>query len=733
MDACRLPTMKPLMSPALSRCLPIVCAMLTLTGARGALAQTDWLLDPSPYQARIEQDPDGREISLANGLMRRTFRLEPNAATVAFDNLATGASMLRGVKPEASVTIDGETFDVGGLKGQPNYAYLAPEWLDGLSADPAALAFVGYEVGAPVERLAWGQVRRHAPGVAWPPPGVALRMDYRSGRAGATFEVSVQYELYDGLPLLCKWLTISNLGAEPIRVDSFESEILAAVEAASFVGGDPATFERPNLYIETDYAMGGSMQSGEAITHGVRWESDPDYQTQVHYERQTPCLLKVGPDLGPAAVVEPGQSFESFHTWELMQDSTERERRGLAVRRMYRTIAPWVTESPLMTHVRWSDWDTVRNAVDQCADVGFEMIILTFGSGFDIENESPEYLAEMKRFADYARSKGIEIGGYSLLASRSIDAANDVVMPPGMHPTFGNSPCLGSAWGRDYFRKLFQFYDATGFMLLEHDGSYPGDPCASDTHPGHVSLDDSRWTQWRQISTFYAWCRAKGVYLNVPDWYYLSGSSKCGMGYRETNWSLPRAQQVIHTRQNIYDGTWAKTPSMGWMFVPLTEYHGGGEAATIEPLAEHLDHYERMLASNLALGVQACYRGPRLFDTPATRDLVKRWVEWYNANRDILESDLVHGRRADGRDIDWMLHANPALDISGMLVAFNPLGVEVTRELRVNLYYTGLEGQALAEWESGQTRVLPLGRESEATVRVTVPAGGMTWVRFRRP
>ena len=131
----------------------------------------------------------------------------------------------------------------------------------------------------------------------------------------------------------------------------------------------------------------------------------------------------------------------------------------------------------------------------------------------------------------------------------------------------------------------------------------------------------------------------------MPDHYFLSGSNKTGMGYREVNWSLPRDQQVIHTRQNIFDGTWEKTPSMGWMFVPLTEYQGGGAAATIEPLDEHLDHYERMLVSNLALGVQACYRGPRLYDTPHTGDAAALG-SWFKAHRDILESDLVHGRRA---------------------------------------------------------------------------------------
>lgn len=128
--------------------------------------------------------------------------------------------------------------------------------------------------------------------------------------------------------------------------------------------------------------------------------------------------------------------------------------------------------------------------------------------------------------------------------------------------------------------------------VFENDGSYSGDPCASTSHSGHKGYLDSQWKQWKKINRFYRWCRAKGVYLNVPDWYFLSGSNKTPMGYVETNWSLPRAYQEIIERQNIYDGTWQKTPSMGFMFVPLTQYHGGGEAATIEPLNEHLDHYE---------------------------------------------------------------------------------------------------------------------------------------------
>ena len=145
------------------------------------------------------------------------------------------------------------------------------------------------------------------------------------------------------------------------------------------------------------------------------------------------------------------------------------------------------------------------------------------------------------------------------------------------------------------------------------------------------------------------------------------------MGYREVNWSLPRAQQVLHTRQNIYDGAWTKLPSMGWMFVPLTEYHGGGAAATIEPLNEHLDHYEKMMMSNLGGGVQACYRGPRLYDTEETKAMVKASVDWFKKHRDVLEGDIIHLRRADGRDIDYWLNVNPGGKEKGLLLVFNPL------------------------------------------------------------
>ncbi len=689
---------------------------------------SDWLLLPSGFQAGAYRTGHPNEIALTNGLIRRTWRLRPNAATVGFDNLMTGASILRAVKPEAYVKLDWQSeTPVGGLAGQPDGAYLKPEWLDQMTADPSAFRCTGFRIGKTKERFPWKRTR-FSGDQPWPPPGASLTLRFDPGELGISgITVFVHYEMLDGIPLLSKWLTIHNQSGRRVRLNRFVNEVLAAVEYGSSVSEGGGHF--PNIHVESDYEFNGS-DVGSA-NHTAHWNADPDYTTQVSYNLQTPCLLQVYPPYGPEVDILPSETFESYRTYELVYDSTERERNGLALRRLYRTIAPWVTENPILMHVTRDGPTEVRGAIDQATEAGFEMVIISFGTHFDPTHVNADYMQEIKELVDYARSKGIVLGGYSLLASREVGPENDVIDPKTnttQGAIFGQSPCLGSAWGIDYFRKLHTFIETTGMGVLENDGSYPGDVCASTHHPGHRDLLDSQWTQWTKIAQFYRWCRAQGVYLNVPDWYFLNGSNKTGMGYREDDWSLPRAQQIIIGRQNIYDGTWEKTPSMGWMFVPLVQYHGGGAAATIEPLREHLDVYGQVLAQLLGCGVQAAYRGYQLYDTDETKALVKKWIDFYKAHRAILESDVIHIRRADGRDIDALLHANPRLAEKGLAMVFNPLDTSVTRTLTLPLYYCGLNGRARIRIEGDAPREFRLNGKSEIKVTLTIPAGSLTWL-----
>jgi len=904
--------------------------------------QGDWLLGDVDAKAALYRTEEGWLV-FSNGLISRTFTVEPNGATVGFDNLTINKAFLRSVRPEAEIVIDNVKFKVGGLTGQPIHNYLSEQWLKDLKADPEAFKLIDYKLTENKIRFKWKKRHEWMPkDMPWPVPGKELtfkyklddqalnflvansysddnrkvlffdefknldnwkiyasnadernsfinegkpgeimalantyvfaerkvdkgtkvitvkidpgtdnsvswgpgvglvfpdksvvkvnlrpkkkqfglfdgeaekntkgmipgkpvwlrleikankilasysydkkewtalgtvpvkehpkmvrigKMDWRGGKtdhadkgepvrchvlefrmlgdipddirnAGADkykylkdITVYVHYVLYDDLPVISKWISVDNGSGKDIFIKHYKSEILAAVEPRnepSYLGN----WMVPNITVQTDYDCGGGMQYENGEGKAYEWIADPLYKTQINWNRLNPCLLVVRPEYGPAQSVPPGETFVSHRVWEELHSSRQRERKGLEQRKMFRAIAPWLTENPVMMHARFADTDKVKFVIDQCAEVGFEMVILTFGSGFNIEDTTPENINRMKMLTDYAHSKGVTLGGYSLLASRKIGKGNDVVMPPGMKPKFGNSPCLCSAWGEEYFRKLYDFLEKTGFDIFEHDGSYPGDVCASTQHPGHVNLYDSRWNQFRVIADFYHWCRGRGIYLNIPDWYFLNGGSKVGMGYRETNWSLPRKQQEIIERQNIYDGTYFKTPSMGWMHVPLVQYHGGGEAATLEPLHEHLDSYGQRLANLFGAGVQAAWRGRELYDTDETKALVKKWVDFYKKYRRILDADIIHVRRPDGRDYDAILHVDPAGEIKGMLMVYNPLNEPIKRRIKVDLYYTGLKEKATVAEQDKDPRTISIDCDSNAWFDMEIPAHSQTW------
>ena len=218
----------------------------------------------------------------------------------------------------------------------------------------------------------------------------------------------------------------------------------------------------------------------------------------------------------------------------------------------------------------------------------------------------------------------------------------------------------------------------------------------------------------------------------MPDWYVLAGSNKTGMGYRETNWSLPRALQHVHARQNMFDGTWTKLPTCGWMFVPLTQYHGGAEAATIEPLSKNLKDYEQHLKNCLSYGVQACYRGPRLYDTAETRTVVQKWVKWFKANRDILESDVIHLKRPDGVSLDAILHVQPHGDPQAMLVVHNPTERELTEVFVVPLSFAGLKDKVKWTTFAGKEFSGKLDGVKQIKLALKVPPRGMETLTFRQ-
>jgi hypothetical protein len=255
----------------------------------------DYLVSPVPLEARLYVADALGEAYLDNGLVRRSFRLAPNAATIGLDELHSGQALLRAVRPEAAITVNGERYPIGGLAGQPNHAFLRPEWLAQMRADPRAFRFVDFEVGEIGERLAWRPTRHHDPRATWPARGVHVALRFlpgaaeaeASGTSGAPacpqLEVRVHYELYDGLPVLSKWLEVVNHSEALVLLDGFSVELLAVVERESRVETrEGVLYPTPqSLHIEPDYAFGG-MTTQNSSRHAVHWRTDPEYASQVN-------------------------------------------------------------------------------------------------------------------------------------------------------------------------------------------------------------------------------------------------------------------------------------------------------------------------------------------------------------------------------------------------------------------------------------------------------------------
>lgn len=541
------------------------------------------------------------------------------------------------------------------------------------------------------------------------------------------------YELYDGIPLIVKSVGVENRSTSTFKLNRVVNEVLGLVEEESAVVGSPEEMKKQHgIYVETNYAFNNAMRYdiSDQTTH---WKTDSTYTSQVNYNFQTPCLLEVYPEKAPGIDLNPGEQFSSVRTHELLMDSYDRQRRGLAIKKMYSTIAPWTTQNPIFMHLVSKTDEQVRTAIDQCVATGYEAVILSFGSHLNMEDNSEGNISRWKILADYAHQKNILLGGYSLFSSRRISDEDDVIdartgKPGGAF--FGHAPCFGSKWGLNYRDKIKYFFEQTGFDIWENDGPYPGDICVSTEHPGHKGLDDSQWRQMEIQKELYHWLNERGVYINAPDWYFLDGTHKIGIGYREVNFSLSRDQQKILNRQNIHDGTLEKTASMSWGFVPLTKYQGGDESAVLEPLSEHLKDYEQLMIQYYGAGVQACYRGPRLFDTEETRLMVKKTIDWYKTYREILNSEIIQLRRADGRDWDGMMHVNPLLSQKAFILLYNPTKEKITRTITLPLYYTGLT-KAVIEDSVGKKIKYTLNNKSEVDFTFTIKADSYSWYIVR--
>ena len=380
---------------------------------------------------------EGGVLTLTNGLISRVFAFSPAFATTDFRSEVKDKSILRTVFPEAFVTLDGTQYPVGGLVLSGHHAYFNhSETVFKVSTN--AFKYASYTTGTPVAPYHWEPGLRHSPkSGSWPPKGLTLTIEFHAPASVARPEhtnvtVYVNYEMYVGIPLLAKWLTISYSGETPVRVDSVVVEYLGIQKP--YVPGSYVTIPEPwNHDTSASTTSWLYVESNEPHGTSVLWGTDPAAPDSPGADEPTlNCTYSLGPGviLGDTSLwvhggtrlkrdmglrTSTGDSekyeFDTFHVLELVTDSSDQERVALSRHRMTRLLAPQTQENPIFFH--GTDWNDqgFKTAIDQMVEVGFEMFIISFGSGFHLEDTSDENLDAVASNIRYANDKGIEVGG----------------------------------------------------------------------------------------------------------------------------------------------------------------------------------------------------------------------------------------------------------------------------------------------------------------------------------
>lgn len=724
---------------------------LVLVQANGSspAQQQDWLLQkyagiPSTIieepcnSSSVLVDPFSNEVmtgicglTLTNGLISRQFRIQPAFGLVdymlhASPSYGGNQSFFRDMPAEALVVLSSNfnttptTFRVGDLSYERNDGFKSycnrTHMLSSLYSLPSTydtntFRYVSYSISKPTAPFPWTPGTRHSLNAEWPPRGITLHVTmalknstllFPNDDNGNQIYITMHYEIYDGVPVVSKWLTINisststtSSSLATVKVESVTVEMLPSAPPFANTNGDPVgafsyPFESYNgVASQTPPNAQLHVLTDQAHSTQCQWIEEPDItETGNVVPPNTGAAL---PFLICSYIAGPGatlsttsshswvtSSYDSFRVLLLATDSINLERHILMRHRMTQVLIPHVTENPIFFHFippgdLTDDQGQLdfRHVVDQLAEVGFEMIIYSFGSSsglvggsFTLETYNETYIDRIAQEVAYANSKGLEVGGYDLIClarghgGYGGNVGDQWTALNEFYGSAASAACYASGWVDELNGFIFNFLDKTGISMLELDGPYAGMTCSSQNHSHHEGEDDSVYQQMLLQSQLFSELRTRGVYLNQPDNYFYEGGSRTAMGYNEDQFSLPRWHDLHISRMGMYDDLYRLLPTQGWMFVPLDEYHSGGANATFQ---NHVVEFEWALAQYMGAGAAAAYRGQYLYDnTTAVGQQMKatalKWVTFYKTYRETLIQPIIHLRRPTMQSWDgWMV------------------------------------------------------------------------------
>ncbi|MGN1195032.1 MAG: hypothetical protein ACI4SB_06075, partial [Acutalibacteraceae bacterium] len=448
----------------------------------------DWVIH-SGFSPAVISRQEGK-IVLENGLVRREIETK-GCKTVSLFNLQKGIELISSAHGDFQLTLNGKTYD------------------------PDEFDFNEYRIVPCEERVPFKKSPTMTCQGTYPPAGKAVELCYTGRKLPVS--VTVRYEIYDGMPVIMKRLTVKNKEKETVTVDNIAVDVMCIPE------------NRDTLFVDSDY---------NSTTQFLGLDISKYAKNYARYRYE---ILEVAPLYRMNVKLDCGEKVSSICAFELLFGTDYYEHRLIEVKTMYRRIAPWCTDNVLFFHLISNNSRTIKKAVDQCSEIGLEMIIQSFGSGVNMESSNVRYLNRIKNAYDYGHEKGLRMGAYTLAYVKNYrPVKGDEALN---HDSSHICRCLACDWAEQYMKDVIRFIDKTGADAVEIDGPYGMLMCSGGKTHRHDDFTDSQYKQWKgSVVDWYRQLKQRGIYINAPDWHFLNGINRCGVGYEEIAFSEKRAE-----------------------------------------------------------------------------------------------------------------------------------------------------------------------------------------------
>ncbi|NMP37536.1 MAG: hypothetical protein GX051_05350, partial [Clostridiales bacterium] len=359
-----------------------------------------WVLDGSEYKAEIKAGKE--KLILSNGLVKRVILLD-GCKTESLFNITKNIELVDGAYPDFAVSANGNK-------------YLSDN----------GFAFAGIKIVPCCERVEFKPSETMTAPCVYPPDGKAAVLEYVNERL--SLGVSVRYEIYDGAPVIMKLVRVKNLFDADVCIDNIYTDVLKI------------TGNRDTLFVDSDFDSTTDFLGLELSEYAKNY-------ARFHYD-----FLEVAPLYRMNVALSPEQSVSSITAFELLLSTDYYEQRLTEVKAMYRLVAPWCTDNVLFFHLISNSSAAIKKATNQCAEIGLEMIIQSFGSGVNMESGNEKYLSRIKSAYDYAHKNGLRIGAYTLAYVKNYrPVKGDEALN---HDGSGICRCLSTDWSEQYMKDV---------------------------------------------------------------------------------------------------------------------------------------------------------------------------------------------------------------------------------------------------------------------------------------